>query len=90
MATRAFFERKDKTVREENLNFDNMSSQERDEVMYKMNRELEDLSMTPDGKQSFFSDLTRDNQLQTQFKLWKQNLAMPLTDQHEERAKRKL
>ena len=90
MATRAFFERKDKTVREENLNFDNMSSQERDEVMYKMNRELEDLSMTPDGKQSFFSDLTRDNQLQTQFKLWKQNLSMPLTDQLEERAKRKL
>ena len=90
MATRAFFERKDKTVREENLNFDNMSSQERDEVMYKMNRELEDLSMTPDGKQSFFSDLTRDNQLQTQFKIWKQNLSMPLTDQLEERAKRKL
>ena len=55
-----------------------------------MNRELEDLSMTPDGKQSFFSDLTRDNQLQTQFKLWKQNLSMPLTDQLEERAKRKL
>ena len=65
MATKAFFERKDKTVRQENLNFDSMTSQEREEVMYRMNRELEQLSKTPDGKSSFFADLTQDNQLQT-------------------------
>jgi len=36
MATQTFFSRKDKTVREENLNFDTMTSREREEVMYKM------------------------------------------------------
>lgn len=90
MATKAFFERQDKTVLEENLNFDNMSSNEREEVMYKMNRQLEAISQTPDAQESLFTSLTNDNQLQTQFKLWKQNLSMPLTDQIEEIAKRKL
>lgn len=41
MATKAFFERQDKTVREENLNFDNMTSQEREEIMFRMTRELD-------------------------------------------------
>jgi len=40
-----------------------MSSKEREEVMYRMNRQLEDISMTPDAKESFFSQLTNDNQL---------------------------
>ena len=61
MATKAFFERKEKSVREENLNFDSMSSKEREEVMYRMNRELEEISQTPDADESFFSQLTNDN-----------------------------
>jgi len=80
MATNAFFDRQDKTVLQENLNFDNMTSNEREEVMYKMNRELELISKTPDADESLFSSLANDNQLQTQFKLWKQNLSMPLMD----------
>lgn len=80
MATNEFFERQDKTVREENFNFDSMTSREREEIMYRMNRQLEEISLTPDAKSSFFTDLTNDTQLQTQFKLWKQNLTMPLTD----------
>lgn len=55
MATKAFFERKDKTIREENLNFDNLTSKEREEVMYKMNLQLEELSKTPDADESFFT-----------------------------------
>ena len=90
MATKAFFERQDKTVREENLNLDSMSSREREEVVYRMKRELEELSLTPDANESFFSQMANDTQLQTQFKLWKQNLSVPMTDQLEERARRKL
>jgi len=90
MATKAFFERKDKTVREENLNLDNMSSREREEVVYRMKRELEELSLTPDAKDSFFSQMASDTQLQSQFKLWKQNLSVPMTDQLKERAERKM
>ena len=86
MATKAFFERQDKTVLVENLNFDNMTSREREEVMYRMNRQLEEISKTPDGDDSFFSQLTNDNQLQTQFRLWRQNMTIPLTDQLKERA----
>jgi DNA replication protein DnaC len=58
MATNAIFSAKDKTVREENLNFDSMTSRERDEVMYRMNRQLEEIAMTPDAKESFFTQLT--------------------------------
>lgn len=61
MATKAFFERKDKTVLLENLNFDSMTSREREEVMYRMNRELEEISKTPDADESFFTQLTQDN-----------------------------
>ena len=63
-----------------------MSSREREEVMYRMNRQLEEISKTPDGDESFFSQLTTDNQLQTQFRLWRQNMTVPLTDQIKERA----
>ena len=80
MATRDFFEKKDKTMLEDNLNFDSMTSREREEVMYRMNRQLEEISRTPDADESFFSQLSQDSQLQTQFKIWKQNLSMPLTD----------
>ena len=41
MATRKYFERQDKTVLEENLNFDSMTSREREETMYRLNAELE-------------------------------------------------
>ena len=90
MATRAFFERQDKTVLVENLNFDSMSSKEREEVMYRMNLELEKISSTPDTNESLFSQLSSDNQLQTKFKLWRQNMSIPLTDQLRERAERKI
>ena len=60
MATKAFFECKDKTVREENLNLDSISSQEREEIMFRMSRELEEISVTPDAKESFFSQMRED------------------------------
>jgi hypothetical protein len=44
MCTTAYIQNKDKTVREENLNLDSMNSKERDEVMFKMKRELEKFS----------------------------------------------
>ena len=62
MATKAFFERQDKTVLVENLNFDSMTSREREEIMFRMNRELDSISMTPDTNDSFFSQLASDNQ----------------------------
>ena len=67
-----------------------MTSREREEIMFRMNRELEQISLTPDTNDSFFSQLTTDNQLQTKFKLWRQNMTIPLTDQLKERAERKI
>lgn len=57
MCTTAYIQNKDKTVREENLNLDGMNSQERDEVMFKMRRELEKFSELPDDNDSFFSSI---------------------------------
>ena len=90
MATTAYFEQKDKTVREENLNMDSLSSKEREQLMLRMNRQLEEISMTPDHDESFFTAITHDTQLQTNFKLWKKNLSIPLTDQLKEHAQRKV
>jgi len=55
LSTNAFFENKDKTVREENLDLDSMNGKEKEEVMYKMKIELEKMSTLPDDDQSFFS-----------------------------------
>ncbi len=40
--------------------------------------------------ESFFSAIGKQNALQTQFNIWKRNLFVPLNDQLEEQAKRKL
>jgi len=44
LCSTAFIQNKDLTVRQENLNSDTMNSEERQEAMYKMKIELENLS----------------------------------------------
>lgn len=83
MCSSAYFHNKDKTIRAENFNLDGMNSKEKEEVMFKMKRELEDLAELPLDNDSFYSAL-KASPLQTQFKLWKKNLFIPLTDQLEE------
>lgn len=90
MCTTAYIQNKDKTVREENLNLDGMNSKEREEVMFKMKRELEKFSSLPDDDESFFTTIKNASPLNTQFKIWRKNLFIPLTDQLEEQARRKL
>ena len=89
LCTHAFFNNKEKTVRQENLDLDSMNSSEKEEVMYKMARELEELSELPNHNESFFSTHIK-SPTQTQFSIWKKNLFVPLADQLEEQAKRKL
>ncbi len=48
LCTNAFFHNKDKTVRDENLDMDALTSQERDQVIYRLKKELEDLSAVAD------------------------------------------
>mmetsp|Transcript_17549 Transcript_17549/g.29612 ORF Transcript_17549/g.29612 Transcript_17549/m.29612 type:complete len:216 (+) Transcript_17549:1066-1713(+) len=57
LCTNAFFNQKDKSVREENFNLDSLTSHEKDEVMYRMTRELEELSGLPDHNDSFFANI---------------------------------
>ena len=90
LTTKAHFDNKDKTVRVENLNLDTMQSKEREEVVYKMKRELEEVGTLADSKDEYFIDLSNPNPVHTQFKLWRKNLMVPLTDQLEEHAERKL
>jgi len=45
----------EKTVRQENLNFDVMNSKEREEILYKMKRNLEEMAELPIENESFFS-----------------------------------
>lgn len=61
MAVSEFYSRTEKTVREENLNFDSMSSREREEMMYRMNTELELISQTPDANENFFTQIGRES-----------------------------
>ena len=44
LCTNAFFNNKEKSVNQDYLNLDSMKSQEKDTVMYKMKRELEEMS----------------------------------------------
>ena len=67
-----------------------MNSKEREEVMYKMKLELEEVGTLADSKDEYFISLTNPNPIHTQFKLWRKNLFVPLTDQLEEHAERKL
>jgi len=44
MCTNAFFHNKDKTIRIENLNYDAMTTKEREKLIYNMKIELEEMS----------------------------------------------
>ena len=89
MCTNAFIQNKDKTVREENFNLDGMNGKEREEAMFKMKLELERLSELPDDDDSFFKSISA-SPLKSQFSIWKKNLFIPLSDQIEEQAMRKV
>ena len=43
----AFFHNKEKTVREENFNLDSLNSEEREQLVYRMRRDLEEHSQLP-------------------------------------------
>ena len=63
-----------------------MNSSEKEEVMFRMKMELERMSELPDDNSSFFTNVKNASPLNTQFKIWKKNLFIPLTDQLEEQA----
>ena len=83
LATNAHFHNKDKTVREENLDMDALTSEDREKVMYQLKRELEDMALVPDQDESYFKPHLK-SPTQTQYGVWKKNLFIPLTDQLEE------
>ena len=66
-----------------------MKSEEKELVMYQMKRELEEMSELPSQNESFFSKMAI-SPTQAQFSIWKRNLFVPLSDQLEEQAKRKM
>jgi hypothetical protein len=80
MSTKALFDRKDKVVREDKLNYDLMNSKEREEVMFKIKSELDKYSELPLDSSKYFVPLKQGSPLATQFLLWKKNLMIPLTD----------
>jgi hypothetical protein len=90
MCTNAFFHNKEKTLRAEHLNLDNMNSKEKEEIIFKMKKQLETMAELPISNDSFFSSISKQNPLQAQFNIWKRNLFVPLGDQLEEQAKRKI
>jgi len=80
LCTSAFFHNKEKTIRPEHLNLDSMNSKEKEEVIFRMKKNLENLSELPLHNESFFSSIQKANPLQTQFNIWKRNLFVPLHD----------
>ena len=47
LCTTAFYHNKEKTIREEHLNLDSLASKEREEVLFRMKKQLESLSELP-------------------------------------------
>lgn len=47
LCTTAFFHNKEKTIRNEHLNLDSMNSTEKEEVIFKMKKQLETMSELP-------------------------------------------
>lgn len=58
-----------------------MNSKEREEVVFRMKKQLETLSELPIQNESYFTSISKINPLQTQFNIWKRNLFVPLGDQ---------
>jgi len=90
MKSKAHFDNADKTVRVENLNIDALNGKEREEMIFKMKKDLEEVGSLADTKDEYFVSLTNPNPMHTQFKLWRKNMFIPMMDQLNEHAERKL
>ena len=55
LCTSAFFHNQEKTIREANLNLDSMNSKEKEDMIFRMKKQLEELNELPINKESFFS-----------------------------------
>ena len=55
LCTNAFFNNKEKSVSYENLNIDNMNSDEKEVAMYKMKRELEEMTELASENSKYFT-----------------------------------
>mmetsp|Transcript_32705 Transcript_32705/g.24145 ORF Transcript_32705/g.24145 Transcript_32705/m.24145 type:complete len:121 (+) Transcript_32705:1-363(+) len=90
LCTTAFFHNKEKRLKLESLNLDAVNSAEREDVYFRLKKQLEADGELPITNDRFFVSPQKQTALQTQFKIWKRNMVVPLTDQLEEHAQRKL
>ncbi len=59
MCTTAFFHNKDKTIRDDRLDFDSMHSSEKEEVMFKLKKQLEQYSELPIDSDEYVVDVPK-------------------------------
>lgn len=64
LCTSAFFHNKEKTIRMEHLNLDSMNSKEKEEIVFKMKKQLESMAEMPLHNESFFSSIKEKSALQ--------------------------
>jgi hypothetical protein len=59
---------------------DSLGGKEREEVVFRMRKQLESMTELPIQNESFFSAVGKKSAIQTQFDIWKKNLFVPLGD----------
>ena len=63
LCTTAFYHNKEKTIREEHLNHDSLGTKEKEEIVFRMKKQLETLSELPIQNESFFTAIGKANPL---------------------------
>lgn len=63
LCTTAFYHNKEKTIREEHLNLDSLGTKEKEEIVFRMKKQLETLSELPIQNESFFTAIGKANPL---------------------------
>ena len=87
LVTKNHFEKQDKTVREEDINFDFYNAKEKDEMMFRLKRQIDDYRKMP---HETLKDAYNSASVSAQYNVWKNQMFTTSGSTNEEIVRRRL
>ena len=85
------YAKKEKSVKQEDLDFDALEGEEKKEIMFRLEQKLDQYGTIPIDNEEFYGDNKRmSSSVASQFEVWQQNMILPLSEQISEQQERKM
>ncbi|CAI2359543.1 unnamed protein product [Moneuplotes crassus] len=91
MANDHLYSGNEKSVKQEDLDFDALEGEAKKEMMFKLQQKLEEYGSLPTDDDNYYRDEKQGHSaISSQFEIWQKNMILPLSEQISEQHERKL